>query len=172
MKKLILIFAMMIPVLAMGQKSIVDSLTVETDTIVRYRITNANYLTSWYMYADSLQGTLDGTVKLVVANDLDDSNVPASASTIPDSLFMQLDVGLVDTLNALKPYAFFDEPIPFDYIGLEYNGLDITPCDLIRHYDPTVSCTSDQTIFAQSKVGGESNLVDAWPDLTAKLRIR
>ena len=58
-----------------------------------------------------------------------------------------------------------------DYLGLEYRGLGINACDLIRHYDPTISCTSDQTIFAQSRVGVQNNLVDAWPDLTAKLRI-
>ncbi len=59
-----------------------------------------------------------------------------------------------------------------DYLGLEYNNLGISPCDLIRNYDPSISCTAEQTIFAQSRVGEQLNLVDAWPDLTAKLRIR
>jgi hypothetical protein len=61
---------------------------------------------------------------------------------------------------------------PVDYLGLEYHDLDFTPCNLIRHYDPTISCASNQTIFAQSRIGAETNLVDAWLDLTAKLRIR
>ena len=60
----------------------------------------------------------------------------------------------------------------FDYLGLEYQGLSVEPCDLIRHYDSSVSCSADQTIFAQSRVEGQQNLVDAWPDLTSKLRIR
>ena len=82
-----------------------------------------------------------------------------------------------------KVFAFMEEgqtvyiggwPISgMDYIGLEYQGLDLTPCDLIRHYDSTISCSSDQVIFAQSRRPGQpTNLVDAWPDLTAKLRVR
>jgi hypothetical protein len=70
--------------------------------------------------------------------------------------------------------TIYDEDWPItdvDYLGLEYQNLGVTPCDLIRNYDRTVSCTSDQSVFAQSRVGAQSNLVDAWPDLTAKLRI-
>ncbi|MBN2112456.1 hypothetical protein JW707_05150 [Candidatus Woesearchaeota archaeon] len=82
-----------------------------------------------------------------------------------------------------KVFAFMEEgqtvyiggwPVSgMDYVGLEYQGMDFTPCDLIRHYDSTISCSADQTIFAQSRRPGQpSNLVDAWPDLTAKLRVR
>lgn len=59
-----------------------------------------------------------------------------------------------------------------DYLGLEYEGIGVNACNLIRNYDPSISCASDQKIFAQSRRPGQRNLVDAWPDLTAKLRVR
>ena len=65
-----------------------------------------------------------------------------------------------------------DWPIPnTDYLGLEYEGLGIDACSLIRNYDRTISCTSDQKVFAQFKREGQNNLVNAWPDLTSKLRV-
>lgn len=87
-----------------------------------------------------------------------------------------------DVHGTKKVFAFLEEEQTIyingwpmsnvDYLGLEYHGLDMTPCSLIRHYDQTISCTADQTIFAQSRRPGQRNLVDAWPDLTAKLRVR
>jgi hypothetical protein len=85
------------------------------------------------------------------------------------------------TKGSKRVFAFLEEgktvyvddfPIgDIDYFGFEYEGLGVSPCDLIRHYDRTISCAANQTIFAQARAAGESNLLDAWPDLTAKLRL-
>ncbi len=66
-----------------------------------------------------------------------------------------------------------------DYLGVEYKGITISPCELIRHYEEVVAgltevraCDGTTVVFPDFRTGGQAALVDAWPDLTAKLRLR
>jgi hypothetical protein len=66
-----------------------------------------------------------------------------------------------------------------DYLGVEYKGITISPCDLIRHYEQEVAdlkesraCDGTTVVFPDFRTGEDAALVDAWPDLTAKLRLR
>ena len=126
MKKLLLMLIMLAPLLVMGQRVYTDTLTAETDTIIRFRVYDANFTEGWYFYADTLEGTLDATIEIVVANDLSENGYPGDPSLVPDSLFVLFDSGLVDTLSAVGPYAFQYRYIPFDYIGVRFTLNNVT----------------------------------------------
>ena len=111
---------MFAPLLVMGQRVYTDTLTVETDTIIKFRIFDPNFLVGWYAYADTLEGTLDGTVEFVVADDLSENGYPSDPATIADSLFVLYNPGLRDTLDAVGPYGFKFNSVPFDYGGIKF----------------------------------------------------
>jgi len=125
MKKLLLIIALTAPLLVMGQRVFTDTLTAETDTIIRFRVFDPNFVEGWYFYADTLQGTLNATIQIVVASDPATNGYPTDPALIPDSLFMPYNVGLVDSLTEVGPYSFQYRYIPFDYIGakIDINGV-------------------------------------------------
>jgi len=126
MKKLLIILLLIIPLSSFAQRVYTDTLKVETDTIIRYRVFDPNFLEGWYFYADTLAGTLDGTIEIVVANDFSENGYPGDPALIPDSLFVLFDSGLVDTLDAVGPYPFLYKDIPFDYIGARFTLNNIT----------------------------------------------
>ena len=120
MKKLLLILLLIIPLTGFAQRVYTDTLTVETDTIIKFRIFDPNFLVGWYAYADTLEGTLDGTVEFVVADDLSENGYPSDPATIADSLFVLYNPGLRDTLDAVGPYGFKFNSVPFDYGGIKF----------------------------------------------------
>ena len=125
MKKLTILLLLIIPLATFAQTAQkIGTLTVESDTIIRYRVTNPNHLMQWMVKADTLAGTLDGTIELVVANDLLSTNIPSS--TVADSLFVRLDAVLCDTLSAVGVYGFEHDFLPYDYVGLKFTLNNIT----------------------------------------------
>ena len=126
MKKLILILALMIPLASFAQRVYTDTLTIEADTILKYRVFDFNFLEGWYVYADTLEGTLDGTMEVVVADDLSEMGYPGDPLLVPDSLFVLFNPGLRDTLDAVGPYGFKFRYIPFDYVGIRIKVNNIT----------------------------------------------
>jgi hypothetical protein len=70
------------------------------------------------------------------------------------------------------------DPVPMDYIGVTYSGINLGPdqcTSLIKPYDSKAFCenqtASGLTAIARHRPGlGESPLVAAWPALTGKLR--
>ena len=125
MKKLILTLMLLAPILLMGQRVYTDTLSVATDTIIRYRVFDPNFQEGWYFYAETLAGTPDATIQIVVANDPSSNGYPTDPALISDDLFMEYNAGLSDTLTAVGPYAFQYRYIPFDYVGakITINGV-------------------------------------------------
>ena len=124
MKTKLLILMLVIPSLVFAQQvTRLDSLVVEGDTTIAYRITSSNQIASWYVYADSLQGTLDGTVEVVVCNDM----VARGRTQPADSLFDLLSANMTKTLSANGPYIFYDQDgLPFEWYGLRFTQNNIT----------------------------------------------
>jgi hypothetical protein len=73
----------------------------------------------------------------------------------------------------------FDEDAGFakDYIALKYKGLTVDICALAREFEGQVNCEYDSTnneyllVRAKFVHTGTLTIVDAWKDLTSKLRV-
>jgi hypothetical protein len=117
MKKLILTLMLLAPILLMGQRVYTDTLSVATDTIIRYRVFDPNFVEGWAFYADTLDGS-GMTIEIVGAYDFSSNGYPKDPALIPDSLFTLVNSGLRDTLDA-PGYGgpFMYRYVPFDYIG-------------------------------------------------------
>ncbi len=126
MKTKLLLLFLIVPLFIFAQRPPkVDSLVIEGDTIIKYRITSSNQIASWYIYADSLQGTLDGTVSIVVCNDMIKNKY--SPTEPADSLFTTLSSNMTSTLSANGPYPFYDpDGTPFEWYGLKFTVGNIT----------------------------------------------
>lgn len=118
MKKVILLLLLIVPLAGFAQRKLaVDTITYERDTIIKYRITG-EYTGHWFLVVDSLAGTLDSTIELVVADDVLNAH---PTSTFPDdSVFVRYTENAIDTLTVNGEYSFFwDQPISYDYVGLK-----------------------------------------------------
>lgn len=141
MKKLILLgFALAISmsmfsqtqVLSSGAETLIkDTLTNEQDTIIKHRI-SGDYSWAWHVLVDTLTGTPDATVELVVA-------LGDYGATPPDSAFARMGTNMIGTLAlystaSADPISFYSEDgIPYSWIGLRFKKESITKWD-IRNY--------------------------------------
>lgn len=102
----------------------------------------------------------------------------------PDDYSFIANTNLLDRLYAVRKgskSAFvvmeenkYENGVYKDYVGVKYDGLGFDVCGLVTTYDETASCfKQDSTYYiASQRIGSEiSPVMDAWKDLTAKLRI-
>jgi len=122
MKKLLLLL-MLVPVFAMGQITYVGTVTSESDQIVKFSVTNPNYVASLITKVDTLDGGTDATIELVVADDFTNASRPVA---IADSLFVRLDASMIATYSAVGVYGFEHEPVPYDWIGFRLTKGSVT----------------------------------------------
>ena len=60
-----------------------------------------------------------------------------------------------------------------DYIGVSYDGVAFDVCGTVQNYDFLAVCAKEGTEFAivREKLPGQTtNLLNAWQDITSKLR--
>ena len=119
-------------VLQQGNESLyLDTLTNERDTIIKHRI-SAEYEWAWQTLADTLDGTADATIELVVA-------LAPMGTTPPDSAFTRLAINMRDTLalystaSADPPFLYDPDGSPYNWIGLRFTVNSVTKWD-IRNY--------------------------------------
>jgi len=121
MKKLIFLLLVCLPIMAIGQTRyhVLDSLTIESDTTIYYQMVNSKNF-SFHIFADSLAGTLDGTVELVAANTFDDTNNFRSTAEPTYTSFARYTASMTETLSANGYYSFFNVDNSYEWIGLKF----------------------------------------------------
>jgi len=122
-KKIILSLAligMVIGLQAQVRRQYLDTISYERDTIIYYHTENGAVYGTWYVYADTLEGTKNGLIELVIANDY--LYGVASSRAMPDSLFVRYSSVSYDSLTAVKPILFkIEQPLYCDYVGLRFS---------------------------------------------------
>ena len=119
MKKLALIILILLPVMAFGQSRFrdIDSLHVTSDTIIIRKIIDSKNW-NWHVRIDSIAGTKDGTLELVVADSFDEAYDFSNLTSPPDSAFVRYADNMTYTLTTNTYYSFYKPDLSYEFIGL------------------------------------------------------
>jgi hypothetical protein len=102
----------------------------------------------------------------------------------PDDYSFIANTNLLDRLYAVRrgsKSSFvvmeenkYENGVYKDYVGVKYDSFSFDVCELVTMYDETASCFKQDSVYyiASQRIGSETSLLmNAWKDLTAKLRI-